>query len=178
MTSVAALRFGAALLLGGCAAAAPGIDTSRNLECMLVNASTLRPPDWVSSIGSGSVAATQSDWEEIWMRLTGRDEAPAKPLPPGMKAVTVTERPGSSCYSYLAVITRSRNGVLDVAYHLRDISAVAGPTGSVCLPNVAQRSLVAFVPAPDAQQVRFLRAGAVTERAPRPAPPPCPVLQR
>jgi hypothetical protein len=149
------------------------------LECMLVNAGTARPDGWTASIGGGSVSASAEEWQETWMRLTARDEAPAKPLPPGMKAIAVTERPGSSCYSYVAVSTISRApGQLDVEFHLRDIPAMAGPVGSVCMPNVAQRSLVVFVPTEAAREVRFIRKAPVGENLPRTAPPACPALRR
>ena len=174
------LTLGACLSLAACGGGGTRpAATSAALECMLVNASTVRPEGWSSSAGSGSVSVSAAEWQDTWMRLTARDEAPAKPLPAGMTAIAVTERAGSSCYSYLAVSTLSRGGgQLDVEFHLRDIPAMAGPVGSVCMPNVSQRSLVVFVPAELAREVRFIRSAAVRENAPRAAPPSCPALRR
>jgi hypothetical protein len=175
------LTLGACLALAACGGGggARPAASGAALECMLVNTGTARPEGWSPSIGTGSVSLSAAEWQDTWTRLTGREEAPAKPLPAGMTAIAVTERAGSSCYSYLAVSTLSRgSGQLDVEYHLRDIPAMAGPVGSVCMPNVSQRSLVVFVPAELAREVRFIRAAPVRENAPRAAPPACPGLRR
>jgi hypothetical protein len=136
------------------------------------------PP--LAAIGTGYVAGNQAEWVDLWNRLVDRkSEIPPRNLPSRMKAVSVTERPGTSCESYIRVDDlRFDDRGLHLSFRLVDIRSIKGPEGEDvgCLGEFPLRSLTLFVPERFAQHVQFTRLPAESITHAYPPAPSCPTL--